>query len=76
MELKFKKKGVKYDFLTGDKKRDAVNIKILLLKNGITQADIARMFGITVQSVNKCINRNVNIYRVLDFINELYQNEN
>jgi len=46
------KKGVRCDFLTSDPSLDSKNIKILLIKQGVRQSDMAKI----IRSVNKCVN--------------------
>jgi len=46
------KKGVRCDFLTSDPSLDSKNIKILFIKQGVRQSDMAKI----IRSVNKCVN--------------------
>ena len=50
--MEFKKKGIRCDFLTSDPSLDSKNIKILLIKQGVRQSDMAKI----IRSVNKCVN--------------------
>jgi len=41
-----------------------LNIKVLMLKSHVTQAEIARKLGITIQTVNQVIHGRFNSHRV------------
>lgn len=51
--------------ITGDTEYDREQMKILLIRNGVTATEIARGMGIKSQSVSQVVNRRANSRRVL-----------
>lgn len=57
--------------ITGDNEYDREQLRILLIRNGITPTEIARALGIKSQSVSQVIHRRGNSRRVLQELENL-----
>ncbi len=57
--------------ITGDKEYDREQMRILLIKNGLTPTEVARALGIAPQSVSQVIHRITNSQRVTTFLENL-----
>ena len=57
--------------LTGDKEHDREQLRILLIKNGVTPTEIAAILGISSQAVSNVIHRFNNSRRVIEYLERM-----